>query len=68
MNQTPVDLVSIDQIWLGEFAQKGLLTDLQQTQIQKSWESFANWNAGGITAGYDNEEFLQMQGQLLSNT
>jgi multiple sugar transport system substrate-binding protein len=28
MNQTPVDLVSIDQIWLGEFAQKGLLTDL----------------------------------------
>jgi multiple sugar transport system substrate-binding protein len=28
MNQTPADLVSIDQIWLGEFAQKGLLTDL----------------------------------------
>jgi ABC-type glycerol-3-phosphate transport system substrate-binding protein len=27
-NQTPVDLVSVDQIWLGEFAEKGLLTDL----------------------------------------
>ena len=27
-DQTPIDLVSVDQIWLGEFAQKGLLTDL----------------------------------------
>lgn len=27
-NGTSVDLVSIDQIWLGEFAEKGLLTDL----------------------------------------
>ena len=33
-NQTPTDLVSVDQIWLGEFAQKGLLTDLtNRTQI-----------------------------------
>ena len=27
-NQTAVDLISVDQIWLGEFAEKGLLTDL----------------------------------------
>src|SRR3954471_4133548 len=27
-NQTSVDLLSIDQIWLGEFAEKGFLTDL----------------------------------------
>ena len=27
-NQAPIDLISLDQIWLGEFAQKGLLTDL----------------------------------------
>ncbi len=27
-NQTPIDIVTLDQIWLGEFAQKGLLTDL----------------------------------------
>ncbi|MFZ0254034.1 MAG: hypothetical protein WAL28_09565, partial [Nitrososphaeraceae archaeon] len=27
-NGTPVDIVTLDQIWLGEFAQKGLLTDL----------------------------------------
>jgi len=27
-NGTTVDIVTLDQIWLGEFAQKGLLTDL----------------------------------------
>jgi len=27
-NQTPVDMVSVDQIWLGEFAGKGVLSDL----------------------------------------
>ncbi|MFZ0316141.1 MAG: hypothetical protein WAL23_04285 [Nitrososphaeraceae archaeon] len=27
-NGTPVDIVTLDQIWFGEFAQKGLLTDL----------------------------------------
>ena len=26
-NQTPIDIVTLDQIWLGEFAQKGLLTE-----------------------------------------
>ena len=26
-NQTPIDIITIDQIWLGEFAQKGLLTE-----------------------------------------
>jgi multiple sugar transport system substrate-binding protein len=28
VNQTPVDIVTPDVIWLGEFAQKGYLTDL----------------------------------------
>ena len=27
-NQTPIDLLSVDQIWLGDFADKGFLTDL----------------------------------------
>ena len=27
-NKTSIDLISLDQIWLGEFAQKGYLTDL----------------------------------------
>ena len=52
-NQTPIDLVSVDQIWLGEFAQKGLLTDLtNRTQIwgrSPEWYQ-ANWD-GGIYHG-----------------
>ena len=27
-NGTSIDVVTLDQIWLGEFAQKGYLTDL----------------------------------------
>ena len=34
-NGTAVDIVTLDQIWLGEFAQKGLLTDL--TNYTKNW-------------------------------
>jgi len=53
MNQTPADLVSIDQIWLGEFAQKGLLTDLsnytQSWGREKDWYE-ENW-AGGNYKG-----------------
>ena len=48
-----VDLISFDQIWLGEFAQKGLLTDL--TNYTKNWGRQndwydENWN-GGIYSG-----------------
>jgi multiple sugar transport system substrate-binding protein len=34
-NTNRIDLVSVDQIWLGEFAEKGLLTDL--TNMTKKW-------------------------------
>ena len=48
-NQTPIDLISVDQIWLGEFAQKGLLTDLTDDAKswgrQKDWYQ-ANWDGG----------------------
>ena len=40
-DQTPIDLVSVDQIWLGEFAQKGLLTDL--TALTDSWGRSSDW-------------------------
>ena len=33
-NQTEIDLITLDQIWLGEFAEKGFLTDL--TNFTKS--------------------------------
>jgi multiple sugar transport system substrate-binding protein len=34
-NRTPIDVVSIDQIWLGELADKGLLMDL--TEKAEEW-------------------------------
>jgi multiple sugar transport system substrate-binding protein len=40
-NQTHVDLISLDQIWLGEFAERGLLTDL--TEKMKNWERFSDF-------------------------
>jgi multiple sugar transport system substrate-binding protein len=48
-NGSALDLISVDQIWLGEFAEKGLLTDL--TNMTKKWDrSFdwyqANWDGG----------------------
>ncbi|MGI0002364.1 MAG: extracellular solute-binding protein [Nitrososphaeraceae archaeon] len=47
--KAPVDLVSLDQIWLGEFAEKGLLTDL--TNFTEAWGRQpdwyqANWDGG----------------------
>ena len=48
-NQTPVDILTVDQIWLGEFAEKGLLTDLTERANtwgrQKDWYQ-ANWDGG----------------------
>ena len=48
-----VDLISLDQIWLGEFAQKGLLTDL--TNYTKNWGRQNDWYPenwdGGIYGG-----------------
>ena len=48
-NQTPIDIMTVDHIWLGEFVQKGFLTDLtDRAKIwgrEKDWYS-ANWNGG----------------------
>ena len=33
--KTPIDLISVDQIWLGEFAEGGFLSDL--TELTNSW-------------------------------
>jgi multiple sugar transport system substrate-binding protein len=52
-NQTPVDLISVDQIWLGEFAAKGLLTDF--TNYVTKWGRASEWYpsnfAGGVYKG-----------------
>jgi multiple sugar transport system substrate-binding protein len=48
-NQTPIDLISVDQIWLGEFAQNGLLANLTDKAIVwgrgEEWYQ-SNWGGG----------------------
>src|SRR5919198_1008529 len=52
-NGTSVDIVSLDQIWLGEFAQKGLLADLSNYAMK--WGRMSDWYqtnlAGGVYKG-----------------
>lgn len=52
-NGTHIDIISLDQIWLGEFAEKGLLTDL--TNYTEKWGRMSDWYqsnwAGGIYKG-----------------
>jgi ABC-type glycerol-3-phosphate transport system substrate-binding protein len=52
-NQTPIDLISVDQIWLGEFAQSGLLANLTDKAIVwgrgEEWYQ-SNWGAVYTTA------------------
>src|ERR687885_14946 len=49
-NQTPVDIITVDQLWLGEFVQKGFLIDI--TNRTHSWGRESDWYpanwAGGI--------------------
>jgi multiple sugar transport system substrate-binding protein len=55
-NQTGIDIVTVDYIWLGEFVEKGYLTDLtenvQEWGRQEEWYS-SNW-AGGV---YNNQVY-----------
>jgi multiple sugar transport system substrate-binding protein len=52
-NQTPIDLISVDQIWLGDFAERGYLTDL--TNYVNQWGRASDWYPtnfdGGIYKG-----------------
>ena len=50
VNGSAVDIVTLDQIWLGEFAQKSLLTDL--TNYTDDWGRLSDWyqsNLDGMT-------------------
>lgn len=53
-NQTPVDMVSVDQIWLGEFAEKGLLTDL--TNRTEKWGRSSDWYQANWDGGSFNKK------------
>ena len=49
-NQTEIDLITLDQIWLGEFAEKGFLTDL--TNFTKSWGRQNDWYQESWDGGF----------------
>jgi multiple sugar transport system substrate-binding protein len=48
-NQTPVDILTVDYIWLGELAEKGFLTDL--TNYTKKWGRSSDWYQGNWDGG-----------------
>jgi multiple sugar transport system substrate-binding protein len=48
-NDTSVDIVLLDQIWLGEFAQKRLLTDL--TYYTEKWGRTSDWFQSNLAGG-----------------
>lgn len=55
-NQTPVDIMTVDQIWLGEFVQKGFLTDL--TNYTQKWGHESDWYPASWAAGiYDHRVY-----------
>jgi len=39
--RTPIDLISVDQVWLGEFAEGGFLSDL--SNLTQSWNRSSEW-------------------------
>jgi multiple sugar transport system substrate-binding protein len=45
-NRTPIDLISVDQIWLGDFASRGFLTDL--TDRVEKWGRISDWYQSNI--------------------
>jgi len=52
-NHTNVDLITVDQIWLGEFAEKGFLTDL--TNYTKTWGRENDWYEANWDGGFYND-------------
>jgi multiple sugar transport system substrate-binding protein len=53
-NQTPVDIITVDQLWLGEFVQKGFLTDL--TNRTHSWGRESEWYPANWASGIYNHK------------
>src|SRR5688572_20767547 len=52
--KTPLDLISIDQIWLGEFAEGGFLSDL--TSNTKKWNKSSDWYSQNWEGGLYNDQ------------
>jgi multiple sugar transport system substrate-binding protein len=47
--KAPVDLITVDQIWLGEFAGKGLLSDL--SNFTETWGRQSDWYQANLDGG-----------------
>jgi multiple sugar transport system substrate-binding protein len=45
-NRSSIDLVSIDQIWLGDFAERGFLTDLTNRAL--AWGRLSDWYQSNV--------------------
>ncbi|HYO06630.1 MAG TPA: extracellular solute-binding protein [Phototrophicaceae bacterium] len=52
-NKTSIDIMTVDQIWLGEFVQKGFLTDL--TDYTPSWGRQDEWYEENWDGGVFND-------------
>lgn len=51
-------MVSVDQIWLGEFAEKGLLSDL--TNITKKWRSLSDFYEANLDGMLYNDKIYDI--------
>ena len=51
-NQSSVDIVSLDQIWLGEFAETGMLVDLSDRS--RTWGRASDWYQANWDGGLHN--------------
>ena len=52
--KTPIDLISLDQIWLGEFAEAGFLSDL--THKTQQWNKSSDWYVQNWEGGLYNDQ------------
>jgi multiple sugar transport system substrate-binding protein len=52
--KTPIDIVSLDQIWLGEFAEAGFLSDL--TSNTQKWNKSSDWYEQNWEGGLYNNQ------------
>jgi multiple sugar transport system substrate-binding protein len=52
--RSPIDLISVDQIWLGDFADRGYLTDI--TNRTQSWNRSSDWYEPNWQGGIYNDK------------
>ena len=52
-NGLPIDLISLDQIWLGEFASKSFIVDL--TGRAKNWGGLSDWYQANLDGNLYND-------------